>query len=76
MSAFSQWDAGNKISLCLNPYAAGGEFGQYGMIQKTWKNDKLRHMGTHIRVLGESYLMNTNMTGLGLVFKNLCLLVF
>ena len=33
-------------------------------------------MGMHLRVLSESYLMNTNMTGLiKMVFKKLCILV-
>ena len=33
--------------------------------KKTWKmTQKPWHMGTHLRVLSESYLMNTNMTGL------------
>ena len=30
---------------------------------KTLKNDRRCHMGTHLRVLSESSLMNTNMTG-------------
>ena len=32
-------------------------------------------MGTHLRVLNESYPMNTNMTGFKLFFKNLIILV-
>ena len=32
-------------------------------------------MGTHLRALSKSYLMNTNMTGLRLVFENMCILV-
>ena len=34
------------------------------MVQKTGKLLKPWHMGTHLRVLSESYPMNTNMTGL------------
>ena len=43
----------------FNLYAAGGKFGKYRIRKwlKPW------HMGTHIRVLSESYPMNTNMTG-------------
>ena len=32
-------------------------------------------MGTHLRVLSESYPMNTNMSGFRWFFKNLCILV-
>ena len=32
-------------------------------------------MGTHLRVLSVSYLMNTNMTGAKMVFKNLSIFV-
>ena len=32
-------------------------------------------MGTHLRVLSESYLMNTNMAGFRWFLKNLCILV-
>ena len=32
-------------------------------------------MGTHLRVLGESYPMNTNMTGVKKVFNFFCILV-
>ena len=39
------------------PYAAGGLFGQYLRLLKPW------HMGTYLRVLGESFVMNTNLTG-------------
>ena len=31
-------------------------------------------MGTHMRVLGEGYLMNTNMTEFRWFFKNLCII--
>ena len=34
---------------------------------------KLRHVGTHMRVLSESYPMNTNMTWFLMVYKQLCL---
>ena len=33
------------------------------MMQKSWKWLKPWHIGTHMRVLIENYLMNTNMTG-------------
>ena len=33
------------------------------------------HMGTHLRVLAESYPMNTNMTGFRWFSKNICILV-
>ena len=42
--------------------------------KKTEKGLKPWHMGTHMRALGESYLMNTNITGLD-GFKNYCVLV-
>ena len=47
----------------LNPYAAGGYFVQYEMKQKPVKWLKPWHMGTHLRVLSESYPMNTKFTG-------------
>ena len=37
--------------------------GQQKMMQKAWKWLKPCHMGTHLRVLGECYPMNTNMIG-------------
>ena len=48
----------------VNPYAAGG----YNLANTKWckipeKWLKPWHMGPHLRVLSESYLMNTNMTG-------------
>ena len=50
--------------IMLNPYAAGGKFDQYKMVQKsTLKWLKSWHMCTHLRVLSERYPMNTNMTG-------------
>ena len=42
-------------------------------------NEKLLkpwQMGTHMRVLGESFLMNTKMTGFQCFFKNLAFLCF
>ena len=48
----------------LNPCAACGYFGQYRIMWKKQKNDwKLWEIGTHLRVLSESYPMNTKMTG-------------
>ena len=47
----------------FNPYAAGDQFGQYKMMQNTWIMAKpLAQLGTHLRVLSESFHMNTNMT--------------
>ena len=46
------------------------------MMQNTWKWLKPWHMGTHQRVLSESYPMNTNMIGLSCFpkdFASLCL---
>ena len=46
---------------------------------KWWKKaeDWLKpwHMGTHLRVLNKSYLMNTNMIGFRWVFKRFCVFV-
>ena len=57
----------------LSPDAAGDCFGQNNWKPEKWpiwpiQNDAQTrkmtwHMGTHLRVLSESYLMNTNMTG-------------
>ena len=33
------------------------------MMQKTYKKTESWHMGTHMRVLSESFPINTNMTG-------------
>ena len=66
---------GNNMITCLvvnpdrkifNPYAAGGLFGQYKMMQKKIKK-KLEpwQTGTHPRVLSDSFPMNTNMIGFG-----------
>ena len=48
----------------------GGLFGQYKMMPKKIKTmaETLAH-GTHLRVLSESYPMNTNMTGFRCFFK-------
>ena len=53
------------ISECewVNPYAAGGWFGQYKMMQKIGNWLKLWDTGTHLRVLSKSYPMNTKMKG-------------
>ena len=59
-----------------NPYAIGDLFVQYKMMQKkTVKWPKPLDMGTHLRVLTEGYLMNTNMTGFkcfSKIFASLC----
>ena len=49
---------------CFNPYTAGDLFGQYKTNKQTDNRLKHRHMGTHRRVLSESYPINSNMTGL------------
>ena len=56
----------------FNPYAAGGLFGRYKMMQKPKKK---KDMGTHLRKLSESFPMDTNMTGFRLfskIFGSLC----
>ena len=58
----------------FNPYAAVGEFCQYKIMQKSWKITET--LGTHMRVLGESYLVNTNMTGFKWFTKIFALLCF
>ena len=53
----------------FNPYAAGGLKSQYKIMQK-------KQMGTHLRVLSESYLMSTNMAGFrwfSKIFASLCI---
>ena len=57
-----------------NPYAVGGLFCQYKMMQNPSKMTET--MGTHLRVLSESFPMNTHMTGFRCFFRNLCLLSF
>ena len=52
-----------KAGAVFNPYAAGGLFGQYKMMQKKpekWL--KPWHIGSCMRVLSESFQMDTNMT--------------
>ena len=61
--------------VMLNPYAAGGYFGQYKMMQKAVKWSKPWHTGTHLRVLSESITMNTKITrfkGFSKNFASLC----
>ena len=48
----------------------------YKMMQKSEKVLNPWHMGTHLRVLSESYLMNTNMTGFGWFSKDFASLCF
>ena len=45
------------------------------MMQKNWKWLKPWQMGTHLRVLSESYPINTNMTGFGWFSEIFCILV-
>ena len=55
----------NWLKKQLNPYAAGGSFGIYKMMQKSEKYDlKPWHIDTHLRVLSKSYPMNTNIAEL------------
>ena len=63
MLIWMQPKAPNISWINVYQFAAGGLFNQYKIMQKTLKNDKPCHMGTHARVLRESYLVNTNMTG-------------
>ena len=59
-----QWDGVWSGLGDINPYAGGGLFGQYKIMQKPWRKClKPWHIGTHLRVLSESYPMNTNLTG-------------
>ena len=66
-----------NTNMVVNPYSAAGLFGQYKMMQKKpekWLNP--RQIGTHLRVLRESYPENTNMIGLrwfSKIFAFLCL---
>ena len=56
------------MGLCcaypINRYATGGFFSIHIMMQNNRKNMKPWHTGIHLKVLIESYPMNTNMTGL------------
>ena len=47
----------------FRPYAAGGYFGQYKIMQKKLDWNPGMHMGPHLRVPRENFPMNTNMTG-------------
>ena len=59
-----------------NPYAAGGSFGQYKMMQKTRKmTENLAHGYSSEGTLSEGFPMNTNMTDFrwfSKVFASLC----
>ena len=57
------------IPQSFNPYAAGGGFGQYKMMQKNSKITETLTNGSSFGVLSESYPMNTNMTGFRWVSK-------
>ena len=57
----------------INPYCAGGLYGQYKMMKKPKiKCLKPWHMGTPLRVLSKSYPMNTNMVEFRWFSKYLC----
>ena len=45
----------------INPYAAGGSFSHFKMMQKEMTETPAYR--THLRILSESFPMNTNMTG-------------
>ena len=45
------------------------------MVQKNKKMTETLAMGTHMKVLGESFPMNTNVTGFQWFFENICVLV-
>ena len=47
----------------FNPYAAGGQLANTKWCKNPGKWPKPWHVGTHLRVLSESYPMNTNLTG-------------
>ena len=64
-----------SLLTALNPYAAGGLFGQYKKMQKNVKLLKPWQMGTHLRVLGESFQMNTKTTGFRCFFQESCILL-
>ena len=65
-----------RTDIANNPNAAGGEFGQYEIMQKKSERClKPWNMGTHLRILSESYPMNTNITGFkwfSRIFASLC----
>ena len=60
-------------STLLNLMLLVASFGQYKMMQKPEKWLKPWHMGTHLRVLSEIYLLDTNMTCFRWLSKTLCL---
>ena len=61
---FLYFSTRSEQGVSLNPYDAGGYFGQYKMMQKKLEKIlKPGQMGTHLRVLSESFPMNTNLTG-------------
>ena len=59
----------------LNPCAAGGEFGKYKIMQKSLKMAETLAHGYHLRVLSESFPINTNKMGFrwfSRIFASLC----
>ena len=52
------------VEISIIPYVAGSSFSQNKMWKKAEKWQKPWHMGTHMRVLSQSYLMNINMAGI------------
>ena len=44
-------------------------FASTNWYEKAEKWPKPWHMGTHLRVLSESYQINTNMTGISMIFR-------
>ena len=48
------------------------DFDKYKMMQKHAKRLKPWHIGTHLRVLSDSFALNTNMTGFRMFLKNRC----
>ena len=45
---------GKTCQSMVNPYAAGGQFGQYKMMQKTWKmTETLGHEYSSVSTEGE-----------------------
>ena len=65
------WETGWPI----NPHAAGANFSNTKWCKKHDKWPKPWLMGTQLRVLSQSFLMNTNMTGFRWFFKNCCVVV-
>ena len=60
---------------CMKLMLLVGNFANTKSCKKAQKWLKLWHIGTHLRVFGESYPMNTNMTGFGRfskIFVSLC----